>query len=355
MGSKMTKWAMIAAAGLATAATANAASAEDCAAANGAEFICGVSNVEDFARLPGGHIIGSDLAQTGAQGYFYLFNPDRTVRAIKPEEITVSKSDAYAECPGAPDWTVFGPHGIDFAKVGDKSHLLAVNHGGREAVEVFDVDLTGAEPKLTWTGCVMAPQGAWPDDIAILPDGGFIATSLWDPADEARVEKLSSGKEVGGLFEWHPGKGWAVVPGSEVLSGPNGVVATPDGNTVYVAAWSGNQIATLDRQTGKIQTIATDFPPDNLVWSEDGKTILVGGIYQTVPDALACFGSTELNCPETGLVVARLDPATGVIAKIAEGNGFGKFGAATGAIDVGKEIWVNSFRSDRVAVLPLEE
>ena len=350
----MTSRIGMAAACAVAALAAGATRADECGAANGAEFICGVGNVEDFARLPDGRIIGSDLAQPGRQGYFYLFDPDHSVRAIRPEEIAIASDLAYPDCPGAPDWSLFGPHGIDFAAKDGRATLMAVNHGGREAVEVFDVDLGGADPKLTWTGCIVAPKGAWPDDIAILPKGGFIATSLWDPKDEGRVEKLTGAQAVGGLFEWHSDSGWAAVPGSEVLSGPNGVVVTPDGAHAYVAAWSGKQIATLDRGTGQITTVDVTFPADNLVWEADGKTIFVGGILGTVAEALDCFGSDKTNCPETGLVVARFNPADNTVTTLYEGRYFGQFGAATGAIDVGDEIWVNSFRSDRVAVFPMK-
>lgn len=327
-----------------------AALAQGCDPANGAEFICGVNNVEDFTRLPDGRILGSDLAQHGQRGYFRLFEADRSVHVIQPDEIAIAPDAAYADCPVAPDWTVFGPHGIDFVASGDTGTLLAVNHGGREAIEVFSVDLSGAVPELAWTGCITAPKGAWPDDVAILPDGGFIATSLWDPEDDTRVNKLTAGKPVGGLFEWHPGQGWSLVPGSEVMSGPNGVVVTPDGSTAYVAAWSGKQLVTVNRGTGDITAQDLDFAPDNLVWMADGKSIIVGGVFQTVPDALACFGSPDVNCPTVGVRVDRFDPATGALETLVNGNDFGEFGAATGGIDVNGELWVSSFRSDRIAI-----
>ena len=44
--------------------------------------------------------------------------------------------------------------------------------------------------------------------------------------------------------------------------------------------------------------------------------------------------------------LARFPPAFGHLSQ-RKGNDFGEFGAATGAIDVGNELWVNSFRSDQ--------
>ncbi|MBN9672990.1 SMP-30/gluconolactonase/LRE family protein [Roseibium aggregatum] len=327
--------------------------AEDCAPVNGAEFICGVDNVEDFVRLPDGRILGSDLAQYGQQGHFWLFGTDRSVLKVQPEDIAIAPDPDFAGCPGAPDWSVFGPHGLDLVASGDTATLLAVNHGGREAIEMFKIDLAGKDPKFSWTGCLIAPPGAWPDDVAILPDGGVIATSLWDTRDDTRVEKLNTGKPVGGLFEWHPDKGWSPVKGAEAMSGPNGVVVTPDGSTAYVAAWSGKQLFTVDRTTGEITAQNVDFAPDNLVWSADGSSILIGGVITTVPDVLACFVSQDVNCPALGVRVDRLNPETGEFKTLVKGNDYGQFGAATGAIEVDDELWVNSFRSDRIAIFEL--
>lgn len=333
---------------------ASAASAEECGPLDGAQFICGVDNVEDFAQLPNGQLIGSDLAMPGKQGHFFLFKPDRSVRTIKSEEIAIEPDPAYAECPGAPDWEQFGPHGLGVSFSAGKGMLYAINHGGREAVEIFELDLAGKEPKFSWKGCLVAPKNEWPDDVAALPDGGLVVTSLWNPNDQERVEKLANGKPVGALYEWHHGKGWTLIPGSESLSGPNGVIATDDGKKLYVAAWSGKQIVEVDRTSSKFTAFDVDFIPDNLNWSTDKSTILATGIAGTISDALKCFGSSDTNCPQTGIRIDRFDPQKMTSEAIVPSRTLGKFGAATGAVEVGKEIWVNSFRSDRIAILSIQ-
>ena len=65
---------------------------------------------------------------------------------------------------------------------------------------------------------------------------------------------------------------------------------------------------------------------------------------------MACFGSVKVNCPETGVRVDRFDPATRKSETVVASGVYGEFGAATGAIDVGEDVWVNSFRSDRIAI-----
>ncbi|MDR7127620.1 hypothetical protein [Pseudotabrizicola sp. 4114] len=331
-----------------------AALADECGPVNGAKFICGVDNVEDFVRLPNGQILGSDLAAAGKQGYFFLFSPDHSFEKILPEDIAIAPDPAYAACEGPPDWEIFTPHGMDAVPQGDLVKLYAVNHGGRDDIEVFTIDLSLGAAKFAWNGCLVSPEGSWPDDVAALPSGGLVASSLWDPRDEDRLKKLAEGKPVGQLLEWHADKGWSSIDGTEELSGANGVIVSADGSTIYLAAWSGKQLAIIDRASGDIKTIDLDYTPDNLIWDARGETIFIGGTTANVPDALDCFVSDKINCPEIGVRVDRFDPKTMKIETLIKGNQFGEFGMATGAMDVGNELWVNSYRSDRIAIFDLK-
>ncbi|HYZ22552.1 MAG TPA: hypothetical protein VE690_10385 [Rhodopila sp.] len=261
---------------------------------------------------------------------------------------------------------IFGPHGLDLTRTGGQHRTLyAVNHDGRESVEVFSVDLSGSKPKFTWVGCVVAPKGLWPDAVASLPDGGIIVTSLWDPTDPDRMNKLSNGQVVGALDGWHPGKGWSQVPGSEGLSGPNGVIVSPDGREVYIAAWSGRQLVRLSRGRGtpqgtlqgtsqgtsKKQAVSTGILTDNVRWSPDGKSMFVGGQDASVKQVLDCFESTAVDC-NVACRIYRASPGTLKLTEVVKSGVYGVFGAGTGAIQEGNQIWVSSFRSDRIGLFP---
>ncbi|MFF1255163.1 hypothetical protein ACFVYC_22050 [Pseudarthrobacter sp. NPDC058329] len=318
------------------------------------EFICEVDNVEDFVRLSDGKLIGSDLAITGTPGRFFLFDTDRSVRAIEPQEIAIAPDPAYGACSDAPDWTVFNPHGMGSIDVdGRTSTLYAVNHGGRDVVEIFEVDMSADTPKLTWTGCLVPPEGAWPDDVAVLPTGGLLVTSLWDPRDPDNLRKATDGLPQGQLLKWNTDGQWSILPGLDNVSGPNGVIVFPDSATAYMAAWSGKQLVTIDLVSGTVETTDLNYTPDNLTWAADGRTFFIGGTTANVEEALECFTSTRVNCPETGVRVDRYNPDTSTSETLIEGNEFGQFGMTTGAIDVGNELWVNSYRSDRVAIFDL--
>lgn len=344
-----------------TADPARAASESDCKPADGASFICGVTNVEDFAPVPGTKwVIGSDLAaKSHPQGYLYLFDTTkRTASAVEPSEISIRwDKKTYPHCPGPYDVKTFGPHGLDLTRGGGMHRVLyAVNHGGRESVEVFDVDLTGARPRFTWTGCVVAPPKFWPDAVASLPDGGIVVTSLWDPTDPNRAKKLSAGQPVGALDAWHSGKGWSEVPGTENMSGPNGVIVSADGKEIYLCLWSGKQVARIDLRSSppKVDTVSTGILTDNDRWSPDGKSIFVGGQDVTVKQAIGCFESSSVNC-NVPFKIYRMDPATLKLTDEVKSGVYGVFGAGTGAIQVGNDLWVSSYRADRIAIFPMEQ
>lgn len=334
-----------------------AATPSDCAPAGNVKFICNAPDNEDWAPVPGTHwVIGSDLAPAGQQGYLHLFDTrNDTVADVQPADIAIRPDKArYPDCPGPVDMKIFGPHGLDLTRGGGEHRTLyAVNHGGRESVEVFAVDLSGAKPSFAWTGCVVAPKGFWPDGVASLPDGGIIVTSLWDPTDPQRMDKLSNGEPVGALDEWQPGKGWSQVPGSAGLSGPNGVIVSADGREVYVAVWSGREVARISRGAGpaKVATVPTGFLTDNLRWSPDERMIFVGGQADTVKNVIACFESTAVNC-NVPFKVDIMNPRTLKLTTVVKSGVYGVMGGGTGAIEVDHHIWVSSFRADRVGIFP---
>jgi hypothetical protein len=338
-------------------ASALAATPGDCAPAGAVRFICNAPDNEDWAPIPGTHwVIGSDLAPAGQQGFLHLYDTrNDTVADVQPADIAIRPDKThYPDCPGPVDMKIFGPHGLDLTRYGGAHRTLyAVNHGGRESVEVFSVDLSGAKPRFAWTGCVVVPHGFWPDGVASLPDGGMIVTSLWDPTDPQRTEKLSNGEPVGALDEWHTGKGWSVVPGSAGLSGPNGVLVSANGREVYVAVWSGREVARISRgpAPAKVATVPTGFLTDNLRWTPDERMIFVGGQDDSVKDVIACFESSAANC-NVPFKIDIMNPRTLKLATVVKSGVYGMMGAGTGAIEVNHHIWVSSFRADRIGIFP---
>ena len=75
----------------------------------------------------------------------------------------------------------------------------------------------------------------------------------------------------------------------------DGVIVSPDGKDIYLALWSGKQVARIDRSTTppKVDTVPTGILTDNVRWGPGGKSIFVGGQDVTVKQAIDCF---EVQC-----------------------------------------------------------
>jgi hypothetical protein len=317
--------------------------------------ICNVTNVEDLVAIDGTPwVVGSSLAGgTGKPEPLYLFDSKAfTASPVTASEITVKQDKAaYPDCPAAPDFAKFASHGLDFHGAAGRGTLYVVNHGGRESVEIFNVDTpSGSKPKFEWTGCVVVPSTAWPDGVTALPDGGFVATSLWDPNDKQFLDKLSNAQPVGGLIEWHPKQGWKEI-GPAGMSGPNGVVSSKDGKTLYVNLWSEKKILKYDRDSKASQKVAIDTPPDNVRWNQDHTYIIVGGQDVPAKAAIECFESKDANCA-VPFKLYKLDPASMKLTELVKGGIHDGMGAGTGGLQVGPDLWAASYRSDRIIRFP---
>src|SRR5690606_39061576 len=120
--------------------------------------------------------------------------------------------------------------------------------------EVFDVDATGTQPALTWTGCVHLPDGLAANSVASFADGSLVATVLILPgrtfADSVAM------RPTGVVLEWSPGdQGFTRIEGTE-LPGNNGIEVSPDGDVIYVVS-SGFQTVVAFSNTNPARELRT--------------------------------------------------------------------------------------------------
>ena len=98
---------------------------------------------------------------------------------------------------------------------GGEELLAVVNHGGREAIELFAISFERG-PTLEWRGCVPMPEGLMANDVAWLPDGGFVVTNFSPTLEGIGLVALwtgfeiVTGRETGGVYRWTPGEGLAI-------------------------------------------------------------------------------------------------------------------------------------------------
>ncbi|MBD0402974.1 SMP-30/gluconolactonase/LRE family protein [Flammeovirga sp. EKP202] len=338
---------------------------------NNAKYIIGVYNVEDMILIPGTKwIVGGGITAYGpgaedqviTKNYLHLFDSEtETGDKVDSYKIAIRPdSDIYPET-NAPDWETFSPHGISFGKQeNNKITLYACNHGGRESVEAFEIDYSGDTPTFTWIGAIVAQEDFWPDAVAYIPDGGLVVTSTQSPLQdpEEAIQMQLKGGPVGSTRLWYSGKGWSNLEGAEKISTPNGVLVSPDGNRIYVAASTNFGIYRIDRSNEKpvVDFAKVDGIPDNIRWSADGKSMLAG-VHTADPMVFATSMGEAIktggNIP-TPFNITRIDAETMETSIVVPSAIYATMGGGTGAIEVGNRLWVSTTKADRIAIFDLD-
>lgn len=317
-----------------------APSEASCPPAGDLNFICGLINVEDFLPVEGGRwLVGSSM-KLGSAGLYLI---DTAAKTAQPVELSIAAQPdpQYAGCP-APNLKQLMTHGLDVVPGRNgTSTVFAVNHGGRESVEIFR--LNPAANRAEWIGCTILPEGANGNAVAALPHGGFVVTKFMDPRDKQAFQHMLAGQVTGTVYRWSPGKGFSEVPDTR-LAGDNGVVASHDGRWLLINAYGSRQIYRVPLSgRGKRSHVEVEFNPDNLRWAPDG-TLFVTGQFLTPR-------SPGGHDP---WATVRLDPRTMTVTPVAKEPGRAAFADATSTVQVGDTLWFCTFRGDRIAYRALQ-
>jgi sugar lactone lactonase YvrE len=348
--------ALVAALGL--AACGGIEPIRECADRGDVRVLCGFQNPEDLAAAPGGEwIVVSQFPRlvdgeiSGAGSLLALRPRDGERRALYPSAEAGRESPVPGvgspDCSGPPDASRFSPHGIDVADVrGEEARLLVVNHGGREAIELFRLRIAPEGPSLAWEGCVPLPEDAQANDVAALPGGSFVTTKML-PREVSLLStlRIAFGWPTGELLEWDLGGGWRPVPDTRA-SAPNGVVASADGETLYFAAWGGSRLVRVGRDGSGRRELALSHHPDNLSWTSDGQLLSTGqmGSILMVP---ACGRIDSGTCP-IPYSVLRVTPDASSFETVFEEDPAEIGGAGTVALDHDGALWIGTFAGDRI-------
>jgi sugar lactone lactonase YvrE len=332
-------------------------------------FVCGPVNAEDILRLGDTRWLvasGLDGPLNGgapARGHLYLID-HQTKRFVDwfPGDNPAFRHDRtmFPGCPGPLDTASFSAHGLAVREhvPGRRYRIYVTSHGAREAIEVFEAEfqvragrVPGPEVAISWVGCVVLPDNVSANGVATLPDGGFITTQFMDrslPLTEA-FGQIRRGQVNGRLYEWHPDGKLEPIAGSE-MSGPNGIAVSPDGNTIYVAAFGTRELVRFQRGAGGLRRHAVSLPitPDNVHWTADGKLIVAGSNY-TAPAAAGAPPPAG-----SGWSVLEVEPRTLAARRIAGAGQAARMQGISAAILVGDTVWVGTYSGNRVGYLPAE-
>lgn len=329
--------------------------AEDCSGSGGLDYVCGLAVPEDLVIVPGTDwVVAGAYSEENTAGLYLVDALSKNVSELySPQEgRNRLNRNLYAACPGAPDLNNFQTHGlaIQTEVSSDEIYkLYAVSHGGREAIEVFELDASSAMPQITWVGCVLMPDGLDANDVSAMRDGTILATVLMHPGFS--FEDLLSGNPTGAVYKWVPGSnGFIKLEGSE-FAGNNGIQVSTDETEIFVAVSGESAIFTIantnpTRLLRRTRTMA--FAPDNVVYDSNGYLLTAG----MRDDEATCAGTGAppvSNCPR-GSIASYIHPETMQDRVILDTVATPDFTGATMAIiPGGKEVWIGSFRSSRIA------
>jgi sugar lactone lactonase YvrE len=328
---------------------------QSCTANGDVSYVCGPKNPEDLVLVPGTQWIVSSGMADGAG--FYLV--DSRTGNFGSLTFTAQHDRAFASCATPPTAQTLNSHGLNIRATGpNRARLNVVGHGAREAIEVFDVDASGARPTLTWRGCVPMPEGLAANSVASFADGSLVATVLFMPGTTF-ADAVVDRKPTGAVYEWSPGKpGFELVRGTE-LPANNGIEVSADGREIYVAS-SGLQTIVAFSHSNPARQLRTTrplpFTPDNVHLAPDGR-LLTAGMANDVPECGGPPGPAHdieklSQCPRPTIAVA-IDPATMRDTVIATTTATSSFSNATMVLPVGREAWIGTFSGDRIARAPL--
>ncbi len=348
--------AMLASMAIAASLSIGAAQSAACAPSGGLSFICGVRNPEDVVLVPNTRwVLASGMAP--GSGLHLVDTRAKTVRNLYAVGTSSAFADrtTYGHCPGPLDPELAVLHGLSLRPARNGRYTVyATNHGGRESVEVFELDTRGGTPSATWIGCVLMPDGMGANSVAAFNDGTLVATVLIMPGKS--FEDAFAGRNTGAVFMWTPGSlAFEMVPGTE-LSANNGIETSPDDREFFVVSTTLKRIVAFARDnpgTPLRTAQLAEFGPDNVRWTS-GNRLITAGMLDNEP---ACGGppKTEagIRCSR-GYVAATIDPRTMAVTEIARGPANPSFTGTAMAVRVGDELWLGSFNADRLAYRSLK-
>lgn len=328
------------------------------------EPICRFTNPEDLDLLPDQRTllvsqIGS-MKQASSGSLVFFDTVTKTLTPAFPitpaAAMAAGENWGAANCPGMPG-IEFSPLGISLRQRHDgRWQVAATNQGQRVSVEMFELLKSDLGYALAWRGCVIPPDGSFFNDVALLRNGGFVASHMFDRRDpvifgfSSGIWKAQLGINTGYVMEWQPqtSEHFRVLADSH---GPfmNGIQVSADDSMVYVSVTSGDEIRKLDRLSGKQLARTQVLRPDNLAWDQQGY-LLAASLNGSKFDHLACLEHPGSTCG-LGFGIVRIDSQSMASEIIFQHQG-APMGAATVAQQLDDALYLGSFSGDRILKMP---
>ncbi|EED32139.1 hypothetical protein NOR53_3560 [gamma proteobacterium NOR5-3] len=311
---------------------------------SGVDAFCGIDAPEDIVLFQDQLLIISSMAPAK-----HLFGFALASEVVAPIE---TRLEAVTQGQNWGDTTCNLPkeilsHDLDLSRrVSGEWQLLVVNHHERESIEYFEASAGDNDAtRLHWRGCVMAAENAQFNDVAGLPDGGFIAT---DPITASmqlpRMLLGSVGMNSGRVYRWRPQAGYSAIPHTEGAY-PNGITLSGDGQSFYLNVYLGGEVREHDLETGEVLNRVAVKKPDNSTLTADG-TLLVASHDASLYALLKAITSEagERNSIAFEIVEVDLQSFEVSVRYRSEGE---ELGGGTVAMPVGNDLYIGAFKGDR--------
>ncbi|MCZ6831291.1 MAG: SMP-30/gluconolactonase/LRE family protein [Gammaproteobacteria bacterium] len=340
-----------------SACTAGAPPIEGCEPLGDIKPVCNMQTPEDIAALADGrHLLLAHFGgMTGGTGSLSLFDThtEKLTPLFPPESGTLEKLDAdtvwgEAGCVTPPD-AGFSPHGTHLHRLADgRWRYLVVNHGGREAVEIFELKLAGENSTLVWRGCVLAAEETFMNDVVGLTNGDLIFSRMFRTGSSTELLLSLLGISSGDLWRWNRDSGLRVLPGTEAAQ-PNGLEISVDNRFVFANMYMEKEVWKIDADTGEKLAVGKAAYADNSAWGSDGRLWIAthsGGLVEIA----ACLESQAKPCSAAFEIIA-MDPET-MATEVVFAHRGPPMGVATVAVPQGDRVYMGSFVGDRMISVP---
>ena len=340
---------------------------EGCQSDDTLTVYCDFQNPEDLAVLPDGrHILVSEfgaiipLSPVNVRGNLSLL--DTTDGTKKNIEIEMS-DNVWGDPECERENMILSPHGIDINQRLDGSYQLAiVNHMPTETIELFELIEINDAWSLRWKGCVDAPVHGYFNDVALMSNGSFFVSQMYDKnISLLMLAVLDTTKEdTGYVYHWTRQNGFERLINTDGAF-PNGVELSNDESNLFINYAFGNKISKYNLSS---KTIEASFNmngiPDNI--TIDGDYLWVGTQDYSGLDSLIYCGAFAKDTFEDPMINQCPLPFAAYHLKQSDLSLVNSYkysntvmGTVTVALSMNGQLYFGTYHGDRIASVDLSK
>ena len=340
---------------------------EGCQSDDTLTVYCDFQNPEDLAVLPDGrHMLVSEfgaiipLSPVNVRGNLSLL--DTTDGTKKNIEIEMS-DNVWGDPECERENMILSPHGIDINQRLDGSYQLAiVNHMPTETIELFELIEINDAWSLRWKGCVDAPEHGYFNDVALMSNGSFFVSQMYDKnISLLMLAVLDTTKEdTGYVYHWTRQNGFERLINTDGAF-PNGVELSNDESNLFINYAFGNKISKYNLSS---KTIEASFNmngiPDNI--TIDGDYLWVGTQDYSGLDSLIYCGVFAKDTFEDPMINQCPLPFAAYHLKQSDLSLVNSYkysntvmGTVTVALSMNGQLYFGTYHGDRIASVDLSK